>query len=183
MLYSPAFDGLDIWFVKTADIVERTKKEAPSFVALLTKFIKNTVDEYAQPLDHRATLIDLAALLGKEKNIAATEITAFQSILGLLNKRDWQLLNPIEDARQLSASRILTNDPLPPTFILFGERDHLLKHQTAFVKSAKAKGQKFEHKIFADGAGHSFMTQPAFLESSTRDVEGFLRKHRFLAKP
>jgi poly(3-hydroxybutyrate) depolymerase len=29
VLYCPAFDGIDIWFVKTATILERTKAEAP----------------------------------------------------------------------------------------------------------------------------------------------------------
>lgn len=183
VLYSPAFDGLDIWFVRTATLLERTRREAPAFIPLLPRFIKNTTDEYAQPLDHRATLIGLAASLGKENDIAGTEVAAFQSILELFNQRDWQLLNPIEDARQLSASRILTREPLPPTFILFGERDHLFKHQAAFVGTAKKLGQEFDHKIYRDGAGHSFMTQPAFLEQSTRDVELFLRKRGFLTEP
>jgi len=180
VLFSPAFDGLDIWFVKTSVILERTKKEAPTFLPLLPKFIKSTEGEYSQPLDHRSTLIELAGTVGKKENIDGTEITAFQEILGLFNKRDWQLLNPIEDAMQLSSSRILTKEPLPPTFILFGERDHLFKHQTAFIETAKAKGQKFEHKIYGDGAGHSFMTQPAFLDLCTRDVEIFLKKNSFL---
>ena len=127
------------------------------------------------PLDHRAALIERAVSLGKAKGISDDEIKSFQEILMLFNERDWQLLHPVEDALKMSASRILTKDPLPPTLILFGDRDHLYAHQTAFVEKAESLGQKFEMKIYK-GGGHSFMMQPAFQEPSTRDVEQFLRK-------
>lgn len=179
VLYCPAFDGIDIWFVKMEDIVERTKKDAPSYLPLLTSFIESTDGDYAQPVDHRTKLIDRAASMGKAKNFAPKETEAFQGILGQFNERDWQLLHPAANALKMSASRILTKDPLPPTIILHGERDHLLQYQKAFVKRAKELGQKFELKIYPRG-GHSFMTQPAFQEPSTKVVEKFLKKHRFL---
>lgn len=179
VLYCPAFDGIDIWYVKIETLLNKSKNKAPAFTPHLLRFIKNTTDEYAVPLDHRAKLIQLAATLGKEQNISETEIQNFQEILKLFNQRDWQLLHPVEDALKMSASRILTKELLPPTLIMFGDRDHLFKHQTAFVEHAKAKGQKFELKIFK-GAGHSFMMQPAFEEPSTREAETFLRKHDFL---
>lgn len=182
VLYCPAFDGIDIWFVQTSVLLARTRKEAPAFVPFLGRFVKRTDVEYAQPLDHRATLIDLAVRVGKEEGIASSQVEAFQSILGLFNKRDWQLLHPIEDALQMAASRLLTRAPLPPTIILFGERDHLYKHQVAFVETARRLGQEFDLKIYKNGAGHSFMTQPAFLEPSTREVENFLRKSGFLPR-
>jgi acetyl esterase/lipase len=175
VLYCPAFDGIDIWFVKMEEMLRKTKSDAPSFLPLLDKFIKNTTDEYAMPLDHRAALIARAPSLGKAKGISDDEIKSFQEILMLFNERDWQLLHPVEDALKMSASRILTKDPLPPTLILFGDRDHLYAHQTAFVEKAESLGQKFEMKIYK-GGGHSFMMQPAFQEPSTRDVEQFLRK-------
>ena len=31
VLYCPAFDGIDIWFVKTDTLLERTKEDAPTF--------------------------------------------------------------------------------------------------------------------------------------------------------
>ncbi len=179
VLYCPAFDGIDIWFVKNATLLERTKAEAPSYIPLLSRFIRNTTDEYAQPLDHRAKLIELTATLGAEKNFPSTEIKAFQSILELFNNRDWQLLHPAADAMKMSASRILTKEPLPPTFILHGDRDHLLQYQTAFVRQAKAMGQEFDLKIYK-GGGHSFMMQPAFEKPSTADVDAFLVKKGFL---
>lgn len=174
VLYCPAFDGIDIWYVKMETLQQRTKTDASSFLPLLPRFIKNTTDEYATPLDHRANLIELAATLGKENGITDAEIARFQKVLELFNARDWQLLHPIEDALKMSASRILTDEPLPPTLIMLGDRDHLYEHQTAFVAKAKSLGKKFELKIFK-GGGHSFMMQPAFLEPSTREVERFLR--------
>jgi len=179
VLYCPAFDGIDIWFVKMNDIVERTRKEAPSYLPLLTSFIESTYGEYAQPVDHRTKLIELADSIGKEKKFASNEVEAFQEILGQFNQRDWQLLHPAADALKMSASRILTKEPLPPTIILYGERDHLLQYQNAFVKRAKDLGQKFELKIYPRG-GHSFMTQPAFEKPSTLVVEQFLKQHGML---
>ena len=79
----------------------------------------------------------------------------------------------------MSASRILTKEPLPPTLIMVGTRDHLFKHQQAFVKQAKTLGQQFKLKIY-EGGGHSFMMQPAFMEPSTREVESFLRDIDFI---
>ncbi|MDF1746506.1 MAG: alpha/beta hydrolase [Gimesia sp.] len=179
VLYCPAFDGIDIWFVKMEVFLNETKARAPAFLPFLLKFIKNKTDEYAMPVDHRANLIQLAAKLGKEQNIDASETKNFQEILKLFNQRDWQLLHPARDALKMSASRILTKEPLPPTLIMFGDRDHLYKHQRAFVNKAKAQGQKFELKIFK-GAGHSFMMQPAFMGPSTSEAETFLRKQGFL---
>lgn len=179
VFYCPAFDGIDIWFVKMKDIVGRTKKEASSYLPLLTSFIENADGDYAQPRDHRTKLIELAASMGQEKNFAQREIEAFQEILGQFNQRDWQLLHPAADALKMSASRILTKEPLPPTIILYGERDHLLQYQNAFVKRAKELGQEFELKIYPRG-GHSFMTQPAFEKSSSLEVEKFLTKNGFL---
>ena len=178
VLYCPAFDGIDIWYVKSKELLDRTKKEAPAFLPLLSRFAE-TGDEYAQPLDHRADLIDSAAMLGGENGIDAAEIERFQEILRLFNERDWQLLHPAEEALKMSATRILTEDPLPPTLILFGTRDHLYHHQTAFVARALARGQQFDLKIY-EGAGHSFMIQPMFEAPSTKDVEAFLTKHRVL---
>jgi len=179
VLFCPAFDGIDIWFVKTETMLQKTKTDAPSFLPLSSRFVKNTTDEYATPLDHRADLLRLAAALGKEKGIDESEIESFQEILQLFNERDWQLLHPIEDALRMSATRILTDEPLPPTLIMFGDRDHLYTHQKAFVDKAKARGKEFDLKIFS-GGGHSFMLQPAFLEPSTREVEKFLRNLNYL---
>lgn len=179
VLYCPAFDGIDIWFVRTEALISKTKVEAPSYLPLLPKFIKSTKDEYALPLNHRADLIKLAASLGNEQGIDESEVKAFQSILGMFNKSDWQLLHSVDDARRMSASRILTEKPLPPTLIMFGTRDHLHKYQTAFVKTARERGQKFDLKIFKDG-GHSFMMQAPFLEPSTQEAEKFLKKINYL---
>lgn len=179
VLYCPAFDGIDIWYVKMETLLHNTKTKAPLFMPHLLQFIKNTTDDYATPLDHRAKLIELAAKLGKEQNIDESEVKHFQEILKLFNQRDWQLLHPAEDALKMSASRILTKEPLPPTLIMFGDRDHLFKHQKAFVEKANAQGQKFELKIFK-GAGHSFMLQPAFMKPSTSEVESFLKNQGFL---
>ncbi|WP_298867899.1 alpha/beta hydrolase, partial [uncultured Gimesia sp.] len=176
VLYCPAFDGIDIWFVKMDSFLNATKTRAPTFTPHLLRFIKNKTDEYATPLDHRANLIQLAATLGEAQNIEPSEIKSFQEILKQFNQRDWQLLHPAEDALKMSASRILTKEPLPPTLIMFGDRDHLYKHQRAFVANAKAKGQKFELKIFK-GAGHSFMMQPAFMQPSTSEAETFLSRY------
>ena len=179
VLYCPAFDGIDIWFVKSAAIIERAKVEAPSFLPLLDQFVINPNDEYATPLNHRTELIKLAESLGNQKGIAETEIRNFQSILELFNKSDWQLLHPVKDALRMSASRILTEEPLPPTLIMFGDRDHLYKHQIAFVNVAKERGQTFDLRIF-EGGGHSFMMQPLFLEPSNHEVEKFLQTWKFL---
>ncbi len=179
VLYCPAFDGIDIWFVKTKDLVVRIKAEAPSFVPLLDRFVENTNDPYATPRDHRAKLIELAAEVGKTKGIGDAEIKRFQDVLLMFNKRDWQLLHPYEDALKMSATRILGDQTLPPTLILYGDRDHLRKHQQAFVKHARNAGKRFELKVYK-GGGHSFMMQPAFEKPSTADVEAFLRRHKLL---
>lgn len=179
VLYCPAFDGIDIWFVKTVDLQELTEKEAPSFTPYLDRFARTTPEGYSVPLDHRAELIRQAATLGKSEGIDAAEIARFQKVLELFNARDWQLLHPVADALKMSASRILPSEPLPPTLILFGDRDHLAKYQNAFVEKARKAGQQFELKIYK-GGGHSFMTQPAFEKPSTRDVEAFLRHNGFL---
>ncbi|MFT5465796.1 MAG: acetyl esterase/lipase [Verrucomicrobiales bacterium] len=178
LLYCPAFDGIDIWFVKSATLLEQTKTDAPAFSQHLENFA-NTESEYATPLNHRADLIKLAASLGKDEGIDAAEVERFQKILELFNNRDWQLLHPVADAMKMSASRILTEEPLPPTLMLFGTRDHLREPQEAFVEHARKLGQKFEVKIY-EGGGHSFMTQPAFQEPSTRDVQTFLEERGFL---
>ena len=179
VLYCPAFDGIDIWFVKTKDFLERTKTDAPSFLPLLTRFVKNTSNEYVVPADHRADLIELAAKLGKEQGIEEPEVARFQQVLEMFNERDWQLLHPVDDALKMSASRILTDEPLPPTLIMYGDRDHLFKYQQAFVAKARSLGQQFQLKVF-EGAGHSFMLQPAFQEPSTREVEQFLTELNYL---
>jgi len=179
VLYCPAFDGVDIWFVKMRGFLEQTIADAPAFEPYLNRFISNTTDQYATPVDHRAVLIKRAAALGKELGIQKNQIEKFQQILGTFNKRDWQLLHPFKDALKMSASRILSKEPLPPTLILFGDRDHLYTHQKAFVDKAKAMGKKFELKIYKN-AGHSFMMQPVFEKPSTLDAETFLRKHGFL---
>jgi len=181
VLYSPAFDGLDIWFVKSADFLPRVKAEAPDFDPLLKRFVTPLDSGYIQPLDHRATLLKLAVQLGGKQGIPDKQIVAFKDILSLLNKRDWQLLNPVEDALKMSASRILTRDPLPPTFILLGNRDHLRAPQLAFVKRARELGQRFELKEY-ENAGHSFMIMPAFEPSSTLAVDAFLVRNGVLNK-
>ncbi|MEK6236871.1 MAG: glycerophosphodiester phosphodiesterase family protein, partial [Planctomycetales bacterium] len=181
VLYCPAFDGIDIWYVKTKTILQKIKAQAPSFLPRITKFIQNTTDEYATPRGHRANLIKLAETLGKKHKIDESEIKRFQAVLELFNKSDWQLLHPIEDAQKMSASRLLTDEPLPPTLIMFGDRDHLFEHQTAFVEKARKLGKRFELKIFKT-AGHSFMTQPRFLEPSTREVENFFTKLAWLPR-
>jgi acetyl esterase/lipase len=179
VLYCPAFDGIDIWFVKTDALLERTKIEAPSFVPHLPRFARMTPEGYSVPLDHRASLIKLASQLGQEEGVADAEIAQFQKVLELFNARDWQLLHPVEDALKMSASRILPKEPLPSTMILFGDRDHLSKYQNAFVDKARAAGKQFELKVYK-GGGHSFMTQPAFEKPSTQDVEAFLKQHGYL---
>ncbi len=88
VLYCPAFDGIDIWFVKTKDIVDRTKKEAPGYSPMLNRFIAGTKGEYAQPLDHRAKLLELAADIGRNKRLPAREVAAFQEIISQFNRRD-----------------------------------------------------------------------------------------------
>lgn len=179
VLYCPAFDGIDIWFVRMELLLKRTRTEAPGFLPFLNQFVRTGDEEYAVPVNHRADLIRLAAKIGSEHDIPDTEISSFQAILELFNKSDWQLLHPVEDARRMSASRILTDKPLPPTLIMFGDRDHLYPYQTAFVESAREHGQRFDLRIF-EGGGHSFMMQPLFLEPSTREVETFLRKLDYL---
>ena len=72
-------------------------------------------------------LIKQAVTLGKREGIADEEIARFQKVLELFNARDWQLLHPVADALKMSASRILPKGPLPPTLIMHGDRDHLLK--------------------------------------------------------
>jgi len=180
VLYAPAFDGLDIWFVKSADFLARTRAEAPAFEALLGHFVDDLDQEYLQPRDHRATLISRAAEIGAREEIADPQIATFQEILGMLNKRDWQLLHPVEDARLMSASRLLTRDPLPPTIVLLGGRPHLHETQSAFVRHARQLGQEFDLKEYENG-GHSFMIQPAFESTSTSDVDAFLVEGGFLA--
>ena len=175
VLYCPAFDGIDIWFVRNREFQQRVATEAPSFTPFLKRFIQSTDSEFAQPLDHRASLIELARMLGEEEGLQANETEAFQDILTMFNERDWQLLAPAEDALSMSASRILTRDPLPPTILLFGDRDHLKPYQDAFVKRARELEQRFELKIYK-GGGHSFMTQTAFEEPSTLDVQSFLER-------
>ena len=186
LLYCPAFDGIDIWFVKTETLLAKTKEEAPAFVGHLEEFARSTPEGYSAPLDHRVELIKQAETLGRREGIADEEIAKFQKVLELFNERDWQLLNPVADALEMSASRILTKEPLPPTLIMHGDRDHLLEYQQAFVAHARKTGQQFELKIF-EGAGHSFMMQPYFEKPSTQVAEQFLRKHGYLpssdAKP
>ncbi|MCA9114008.1 MAG: alpha/beta hydrolase [Planctomycetaceae bacterium] len=179
ILYCPAFDGIDIWYVTTKVVLDRTRKGAPSFLPLLPRFIENTTDEYATPVNHRADLIQLAADLGKEQNIDEGEISNFQNVLRLFNKSDWQLLNPVEDELKMAATRILDDEPFPPTLIMYGDRDHLYQHQQAFVAAARKRGKKFDLKILA-GAGHSFMMGPPFQEPSTAEAEQFLRRQKFL---
>lgn len=179
VLYCPAFDGIDIWFVKTETLLEQTKQDAPAFVPHLARFARKTPEGYSVPLDHRVNLIRLASELGQQKGITEAEITQFQKVLELFNARDWQLLHPVEDALKMSASRILPKEPLPPTLILFGDRDHLAQYQRAFVDKAREAGKRFELKVYK-GGGHSFMTQPALEKPSTTDVEDFLRRHGYL---
>jgi acetyl esterase/lipase len=131
------------------------------------------------PLDHRVELIKQAATLGKRAGIDDGEIKRFQKVLELFNARDWQLLHPVTDALKMSASRILPEEPLPPTLIMHGDRDHLLKYQLAFVAHARKAGQQFELKVFK-GAGHSFMMQPVFEKPSTQEAERFLKQYGYL---
>lgn len=179
VLYCPAFDGIDIWFVKTQTLLQRTQSEAPSFLPHLSEFVGPTDAEYVVPVNHRVDLIARAATLGAAKGIAPTEIAAFQKVLELFNARDWQLLHPVEDALAMSASRILDTKPLPPTLLMYGDRDHLVEYQQAFVSKAKSLGQKIELRVFP-GGGHSFMMQPAFMDPSTREVEAFLTNLKYL---
>ena len=179
VLYCPAFDGIDIWYVKTEDLVAKTKAEAPAFLPLLPNFVASLREEYAVPADHRAELIKLAERLGAEQNIDEAEVRSFQTILELFNRSDWSLLHPPADALKMSATRILTDEPFPPTLILLGDRDHLKQPQTKFIAAARKRGKQFELKIFA-GGGHSFMMQPPHREASTREVEQFLRRLKYL---
>lgn len=179
LLYCPAFDGIDIWFVKTETLLSKTKEEAPAFVSHLVEFARSTPEGYSVPLDHRVELVKQAETIGKREGIAEEEIARFQKVLELFNVRDWQLLHPVSDALKMSASRILSKEPLPPTLIMHGDRDHLLEYQQAFVAHAREAGQQFELKMF-EGAGHSFMMQPFFEKPSTQLAEQFLRKHGYL---
>lgn len=179
VLYCPAFDGIDIWFVTAEALLQRTRSDAPSFVPLLAEFVGDTTGSYVVPCDHRADLIKKAATLGVEKGIAQPEIAAFQKILELFNERDWQLLHPVADALRMSASRILDGKPFPPMLLMYGDRDHLFQYQQAFVKKAQSLGKEFQLRVF-EGAGHSFMIQPAFMTPSTRDVEAFLTSLNYL---
>lgn len=179
ILYCPAFDGIDIWFVKSETLRQRTKEDAPAFIPHLKNFARPTPEGYSVPLDHRVELIKQAAILGKQEGINDEEIAKFQKVLEIFNARDWQLLHPVADALQMSASRILSKEPLPPTLIMHGDRDHLLKYQQAFVAHARKAGQQFELKVFKD-AGHSFMMQPIFEKPSTQEAERFLKHHGYL---
>ena len=180
VLYCPAFDGIDLWFVKTEDFLNATRASSPAFIPYLDRFIANTGDSYARPIDHRKTLIELADTIGIQNNISKAEIESFQNTLELFNERDWQLLHPAEDALEMSATRILTKSSrLPPTQILIGDRDHLAKAQQAFLEHARNQGQAFDLKVYK-GGGHSFMTQPAFESTSTEDVHSFLKQHKIL---
>ncbi len=179
VLYCPAFDGIDIWFVKTETLIQRTKDGAPAFFPLLAEVVGDMTGDYVVPLDHRATLIEKAATLGAQKAITKAEITAFQKVLELFNQRDWQLLHPVEDALRMSASRILDEKPLPPTLLMYGDRDHLVQYQEAFVTKARALGKTLTVRIY-EGGGHSFMMQPAFMEPSTREAEAFLKSLNYL---
>lgn len=179
VLYCPAFDGIDIWFVRTEELLRRTRDEAAAFLPHLNRFTRHTPEGYSVPLDHRANLVKLAEQLGREEGIDAEQIARFQKVLQLFNERDWQLLHPVDDALKMSASRILPKEPLPPTLILLGDRDHLTQYQNAFITKARKAGQQFDLKLY-QGGGHSFMTQPAFEEPSTRDVESFLVEYGFL---
>lgn len=156
VLYCPAFDGIDIWFVKTDELLQRTKDEAPAFVPHLKRFARQTPEGYSVPLDHRVNLIKLAESLGKDEGIEGAEIARFQKVLELFNARDWQLLHPVEDALKMSASRILPKDPLPPTLMLFGDRDHLAQYQNAFVetdrKAVRLKGLQRRRPQLHDSA-------------------------------
>ena len=179
VLYCPAFDGIDIWFVKSKALLEETRKSAPLFLPHLDKFA-DTAGPYALPLDHRASLIEEAVSLGKKEKLPPDQVASFQSVLKLFNERDWQLLHPVEDALKMSASRLLTKDTvLPPTLLLIGDRDHLAKPQQAFIDHARKLGHEFDLKLYR-GGGHSFMMQPAFEKTSTADVEAFLIKRSFL---
>ena len=79
----------------------------------------------------------------------------------------------------MSASRILTKEPLPPTLLMYGTRDHLREHQAAFVKRAKKLQQNIEVHVI-EGGGHSFMMTPFFEKPTTKLVDDFLKKHEFL---
>ena len=179
VLYCPAFDGIDIWFVKTDAFMTKVKADAPAFVPHLSRFVRGTEDDYVTPLNHRTTLIEHAAVIGKANKIDEAQIKGMQDALMMFNARDWQLLHPFEDALKMSASRMLTKEPLPPTLILLWDRDHLATYQDAFVKKAKQTGQQFELKVYKNG-GHSFMMQPAFSGPSTADVDAFLTQRGFL---
>jgi len=180
ILYCPSFCNGKLFMVKTKTLVARTRAEAPGFAPHLTRFIKNTTGEYATALDRRKALIALAASLGKQKGIPRARIKAFQSILGLFRKDDMQLLHPVEDVLGMCTIDLLTEAPLPPTLIMFGDRDHLYKYQMAFVREARAKGKKFELKIYKD-ARHSFLMrgQP-FQEVSSQRAQEFLEKLGYL---
>lgn len=174
VLYCPAFDGIDLWFVKRDELAKRTREEAPDFLPWLDQFVSGLDTEYAQPRDHRAVLIERAKTLGEEKGAAPEAIRAFQAVLEMFNERDWQLLHPVEDALEMSASRLLRKgQALPPTLILIGDRDHLRKAQLAFLARARSLEIEFQLEEYS-GGGHSFMTQPAFEGPSTEDVAAFL---------
>ena len=168
--------------VATRAIIERTRKASPDFLTHLTRFVKNTTDEYASPLDRRNDLIKKAAALGREMGIDEAQIKAFQETLALFRKDDMNLLHPVGDALQMRTIGLLTDAPLPPTLIMFGNRDHLYKYQMEFVNEARAKGKEFELTI-CEGAGHSFLMrgQP-FQEVSSQRAQKFLEKLGYLPR-
>jgi len=123
VLYCPAFDGIDIWFVETDALLEQTTADAPSFVPHLKRFARNTPEGYSVPLDHRANLIKLAASLGQSEVIDEAEIARFQKVLELFNARSAELtqafrvdLSPREagtDANCRTVMRTSTSPCLP----------------------------------------------------------------------
>ena len=51
-----------------------------------------------------------------------------------VNKSEWQLLQPIEDELKMCASRMLREEPLPPTLIMYGNKGSEITPPTIFKK-------------------------------------------------
>lgn len=67
----------------------------------------------------------------------------------------------------------------PPTLLLFGKDDPLLKQGEEFVSRSKELGHSTSLYL-ADGVGHGFFNRPPWLERTTQHVDEFLTKLGYL---